>query len=216
MKTIAVIDKHPIVRAGLEVFIKNNFNDVGLVEFESFYHFHKVCIETIPDLFIIGNTVELPNNQCKLILGLIAKNKKTKVIIYDDSPDFLKVSLYFKSGATGYLSKQSKMDELLKCISEVENGKNYVSSEIMEILIPKWISTGKDTGSDKKITLTHREFEIATFLIDGSSVSEISKKLQRKTSTISTIKKNLFRKLKINNLVDLKDSLERSMNRQIA
>lgn len=108
------------------------------------------------------------------------------------------------------------MDELLKCISEVESEKNYVSNEIMEILIPKWISTGKDTASNNHITLTHREFEIATFLIDGASVSEISKKLQRKTSTISTIKKNLFRKLQIQNLVDLKDSLEKSMNRQIA
>lgn len=216
MKTIAVIDKHPIVRAGLEVFIKNNFNEVTLLEFDSFHHFNKICLDISPDLFIVGNTVELPNNQCKLIMGLIGKSKQTKVIIYDDSPDFLKVSLYFKSGATGYLSKQSEMEELLKCISEVERGRNYVSNEIMEILIPKWISPGKDTVSGNHVTLTHREFEIATFLIDGASVSQISKRLQRKTSTISTIKKNLFRKLQIENLVDLKDSLEKSMNRQTA
>jgi DNA-binding NarL/FixJ family response regulator len=210
METIAIIDKHPIVRAGLDVFLKNNFNEVSILEFESFYHFNKTSFNNYPDLFIVGNTVELPSTQCKFIMALSVENHPAKVIIYDEDPDFLKVSLYFKSGVTGYLTKQSDMDELLKCIRDVQNGKNHLSNEVLEVLLSKWVSPGNESARQNQITLTHREFEIANFLISGCSVSQISKKLQRKASTISTIKKSLFRKLKITTLVDLKDSLQKS------
>ncbi|WP_254412692.1 response regulator transcription factor [Dyadobacter diqingensis] len=215
METIAIIDKHPIVRAGLDIFIKTNFNEVSIHEFESFYHFNKAGFKDYPDLFIVGNTVELPSTQCKFIMELQLENHPPKFIIYDEDPDFLKVSLYFKSGVTGYLTKQSDMDELLKCIRDVQNEKNYISNEVLDVLLPKWVSPGDDSAPKNEITLTHREFEIANFLINGCSVSQISKKLQRKASTISTIKKSLFRKLKITTLVDLKDSLQKSIHRQI-
>lgn len=215
MKTIAIIDKHPIVRAGLDVFIKNNFKKVSILEFDSFLHFNNASFDDYPDLFIVGNTVELPSRQCKFIMELLVKNQLTKVIIYDEDPDFFKVSLYFKSGVRGYLTKQSSMEELLKCIRDVQNGKNYTSNDVLEVLLPKWVSPATDSARKNEIILTHREFEIANFLMNGSSVSQISKKLQRKASTISTIKKNLFRKLKITTLVDLKDSLQKSIHKQI-
>jgi two-component system invasion response regulator UvrY len=216
MKTIAVIDKHPVVRAGLEIFIQNNFSDVTIIEFDSFHHFNKDSIDDLPELFIVGSTIELPSNQCKIITKLKNKSRLIKIIIYDDNPDFLKISQYFKSGVTGYLTKRSDMTDLYKCISEVQNEKSYISDEIMEILLPRWLSPVEDPSFKNKITLTNREFEIAGYLINGDTISEISKKIQREISTIRTIKKNLFHKLKITNLVDLKDSLQKSIDSYLA
>lgn len=206
MKTIAVIDKHPIVRAGLEIFIKNNFSNVSIEEFESFYHFNKVCDKN-PDLFIVGNMIELPSKQCEFIIR-IKQRSPFKVIIYDENPDVFKVLLFFKSGVNGYLGKGSDISELLKCILDVQNGKNYVSNDILELLLPKWVSTVDDPSDKSQIKLTPREFEVANFLISGTTVVDISKKIQRQASTIYAIKKNLFNKLNISNLVDLKDALE--------
>ncbi|MBE9460579.1 LuxR C-terminal-related transcriptional regulator [Dyadobacter subterraneus] len=207
MKTIAVIDKHPIVRAGLEIFIKNNFSKISIEEFESFYHFNKVCDKT-PDLFIVGNMIELPSKQCEFIIKLKEKNSAAKVIIYDENPDVFKVLLFFKSGVNGYLSKGSDISDLLECILDVQNGKNYVSNDVLELLLPKWVSTAQDPSDRNQIKLTPREFEIANFLISGFTVEKISKEIQRQATTIYAIKKKLFNKLNISNLVDLKDALE--------
>lgn len=215
MKTIAVIDKHPVVRAGLEIFIKNNFNEVTIIEFDSFYYFNKVNIDTAPELFIVGNTVELPSQQCSLIMKLKEKNPSAKLIIYDDNPDFLKVSQFVKSGVTGYVTKRSEMTELLNCIAEIQKGKNYFGNDILEVLIPKWATPVDASSQINRITLTHREFEIANYLINGDTVAAISKKLHREVSTIRAIKKNLFNKLKITNLVDLRDSLQKSLDQQV-
>jgi DNA-binding NarL/FixJ family response regulator len=214
MKTIVVIDKHPVVRAGLEIFIKNNFGEVTTIEFDSFSEYNKATQQYATDVFIVGNTVELPSSQCKLIAKLKEKNQQVKVIIYDDNPDYLKVSQYFKSGATGYVTKRSDMNELLACISDIRKGQNYISSDVLEVLIPKWASTVENISARNETALTHREFEVATYLLRGDTVHEIAKKSQRDVSTIRAIKKNLLVKLKITNLVDLRDVLQKTIGKQ--
>jgi len=210
MTTIAIIDKYPIIRLGLELFIRKHLNEISTLTFISLEYFTQFNFNDNPDLVILGNTTEVPNIQYELIVRLKRKNNQAKVIVYDENPDFIKVSRYFKSGVTGYLTKGSDLSELLRCVVDVHNGKTYVSNEILEVLLLEWSSNGNDPSSKKKKLLTQREYEIAIYLINGDSVSSISRKLQRKISTISTIKKTIFRKLDITQVTDLKKSLNKS------
>ena len=211
MITIAIIDRYPIFRVGLELFIKKNADEISILTSNSLDHFIQFNFTENPDLIILGNTVEAPNIQCSLIIRLKQKNKLTRVIVYDDNPDFIKVSHYFKSGVTGYLTKASDMSELLRCMVDVQNGKTYISNEILEVLLTQWSSSGNAQNAKSKKFLTKREYEIATYLINGNTVSYISKKLQRKVSTISTIKKTIFKKLEVTDLAELKNSLNQSL-----
>lgn len=207
MRTIAIVDKYPVVRAGMDVFIRNNFSEISILESDSLDYFEQFNSSKNPDLLIIGNTPESTTRKLEILTLFKRKNELTKIIIYDENPDFTKVSHYFKSGASGYLTKMSDMAELLRCIADVQNGKTYISSEILDVLLEKWSSPGHDTSSQSKKLLTKREYEIAMLLVNGDTISFISQKLQRKVSTISTTKKNIFKKLEITNITDLKNSL---------
>ncbi|MCE7044047.1 response regulator transcription factor [Dyadobacter sp. CY312] len=207
MSSIAIIDQFPIVRSGLDLFIRSNFKDTTVLESTSFYDFHHVSQNASPDLFIIGATIETINSQCDFITQYIRTNKSTKVIVYDDCPTFAKLSLYFKSGVTGYITKSSGMDELLNCILDVQIGKKYISNEILDVMLSHWFPARNKGSVKRAYKLTPRENEIVNLLLEGNSVSAISKNLNRKTSTISTIKKNVFKKLGISNLLELKDSM---------
>ena len=52
-------------------------------------------------------------------------------------------------------------------------------------------------------SLSPRELEIAYYMYLGMRVKDISKLLGIKSNTISTIKKNLFYKLEIKNIIEL-------------
>lgn len=66
----------------------------------------------------------------------------------------------------------------------------------------------KATNSNKKnIKLSEREFEIAQYLSKGMRVSKIAEKLDRRVSTISTIKKSIFTKLEVDSVVKLADAM---------
>ena len=51
--------------------------------------------------------------------------------------------------------------------------------------------------------LSHREFEIIHLFLEGKSISEISKNLNIKPSTVGTYKSRIFEKLTISNLFEL-------------
>jgi len=207
MKTITVIDKHPIFRAGLADFFGNNFNKVSIHEFDSIDHFEKSGNEN-SELVIVGNIAELPSAQFEYILKLKKKNRPAKIIMYDENPAVFKVLLLLKSGINGYLSKGSDTSELLKCIQHINEDQNFIGHDVLKLLVTDWITSIYQKKDRKAINLTHREFEIANFLAAGITISQISKKLQRQVSTICTIKKSLFTKLSITNVIDLKDALE--------
>jgi DNA-binding NarL/FixJ family response regulator len=51
--------------------------------------------------------------------------------------------------------------------------------------------------------LSQREFEVASLIIAGKKTKEIADELNIKSNTVSTIKKNIFYKLKISTVIDL-------------
>ncbi|MCE7040431.1 response regulator transcription factor [Dyadobacter sp. CY312] len=215
MPTIAIIDQYPIVRAGLDLFIKNNFKNASVLESDNLDNLLRSGHSKTPDLIVVGTTPGSTKNQCDVIARILRANRDTRVIVYDDCPDFAKLSLYFKSGVTGYITKSSGMDELLNCISDVQIGKKYISNEILDVMLSHWFPA-RDKGSVKSAhKLTPRENEIVNLLMDGDSVTTISKKLDRRTSTVSTIKKNIFKKLGITSLTELRDSMADSSNNHI-
>lgn len=206
MTTIAIIDKYPMMRMGLELFLKNNYQEAVFLESESLDMFAQNEPDRSPDLFILGYAHDLKVDNYKLIDGLRKKYLKAKIIVYDGNPEFLKVASYFQRGVTGYISKSSDGLELLRCISQVENGKNYIGSEVMEVLLPKWLPTNRvRTLTGKR--LTSNEYEIARSLADGDRITSIADHRNRKVSTISTIKKNIFKKLNIDHIKDLVHAL---------
>lgn len=213
MTTIAIIDKYPMIRMGLELFLKKNFQEAVVLESESLDRFEQNEPDQSPDLFILGYTHDSSVDHYELIVSLKKKYTKAKIIVYDGHPEFSKVASYFQGGVTGYISKSSDGPELLRCISQVENGKNFISNEVMEVLLPKWLPTNHLRKHTVK-SLTSNEYEIARSLANGDRITSIANHRNRKVSTISTIKKNIFKKLNIDHIKDLVQALDRVSENQ--
>lgn len=104
-------------------------------------------------------------------------------------------------GAEGYLNKNSASTELKQAVVEVLSGRTWHS----------WGGELKPLNEDsfffddflKKYQLTRREVEIIRFISHGLSTKEIAEKLFLSELTISTHRKNIFRKLDTKNIAAL-------------
>ena len=104
------------------------------------------------------------------------------------------------SGAKGFVSKDASVDELTRAILITMEGRTYLSSAITEIL-----STQKPNALSSPFdSLTSRELQIVSLLLRGNTVTQISKMLDLKNSTIGTHKGTIFKKLRVENLIELK------------
>ena len=207
MLTITLIDSHPIIRTGLSLFLKNHLNEIIIQESESIFTFIESHSGQAPDLIILGFNKNSDSNN----LGLINTAKKsyptTKIIVYDENSQSNLILDYLRTGVNGYLTKLNNLTDLLDCIADVIKGKRYICNEGLNVLLEKH-PVEKVVSYKVNNLLTSREYEIAMYLSEGMKTSMIALKLDRKASTISTTKNNIFKKLEVDNILKLREVIQ--------
>ena len=105
-----------------------------------------------------------------------------------------------KSGASGYLCKDTALEELVIAIRKVFSKGRYISTTLAEQL-------AFDFMPDKELlpheTLSGREQEIMVMLATGKKVKDIAAELTLSISTVFTYRVRIFEKLKIKSNVEL-------------
>jgi two-component system, NarL family, invasion response regulator UvrY len=96
-----------------------------------------------------------------------------------------------KAGASGYLSKDSASDELVKAVQKVLLGKKYFSQYVIEQLAN---NIDADFSKQAYECLSNREFDVMKLLASGKSVSYIAEKLSLSVTTISTYRTRVMAK----------------------
>ena len=120
---------------------------------------------------------------------------RTIILSMHDETHLVKEIL--KAGVNGYVLKKDTHRELLKAISEVQNGRVYLSSDVNKILISNL------NNPDEGRLLTGREREILKLISKEYSNKQIAEELSISERTVETHRKNIFKKTGTTSLVGL-------------
>jgi DNA-binding NarL/FixJ family response regulator len=137
---------------------------------------------------------------------LIRKDRpETRVVflsMYDDD-DYLAECV--EMGASGYILKESPVEQLITAIREVQRGGSYLSPRLLTRLVDDFRMQGRGgpVRQPRFGTLTKREREILKMLAEGRSVKEIATGFDLSVKTVEAHKFNLMRKLDIHNKAQL-------------
>lgn len=105
-----------------------------------------------------------------------------------------------KMGASGYVTKNSSRQELIKTILEVHEGKTCICEEVKNIIIRNELEP--EAKPDINL-LSKRELEIVQFIKQGLSSKEISTELSLSLKTIEVHRYNILKKLDLPNAAAL-------------
>lgn len=213
MKSVAIIDKHPVVRVGLRHFVGQYFESTTMIESDSLAQYLKTYSGPAPEVFIVGNTLELFNSICHSIVEIKKANNASQVIIFDESPDHIKIVRSFKAGAKGYLTKFSDVQEFFKCVSKVRQDRIYICHDALGLILPNYGSSG---GGRKKgrLWLSAHEYDVASLLALSDTVSTIAQKMRKNEASIRSTKTRIFKKLNITGIAALKEALQKHLDNQ--
>ncbi|WP_300691549.1 response regulator transcription factor [Chryseobacterium sp.] len=194
-------DDHSIVRQGMEIVI----NDI--VPKATIYHTSSLqqVIELVESKGIEMAIIDAhfpEGNSLHILPQMKALNPDIKILIFTGLEEELHTLKFIKAGANGYLSKLSEEDEIREALSTfIQKGEFF--SDISRNLLVQFIYN--PNLMNPLTSLTKREMEIAAMYAEGYGNLEIANTLDIKQNTVSTIKKNIFEKLKIENIVELID-----------
>lgn len=136
----------------------------------------------------------------KLTNLLVQQVPSVKVIILGITESREGVLEYVESGASGYVLRESSLDDLLSTIRAVSNGQALISPEIAATLIQRisefaQVFARKGIVPPESLNLTQREFEVLGLLSEGCSNQEIAEQLVIETGTVKNHVHNILNKL---------------------
>ena len=123
-----------------------------------------------------------------------------RVLVISGLPEQQYAVNVLRAGASGYLSKDSAPEELMKAVRTVLSGRRYVSAALAEILV-----ADLDGDPDKPLhaRLSTREFQIFCKLAAGRGVSDIANELSLSVKTVSTYRSRILEKMSFNANADI-------------
>jgi len=136
----------------------------------------------------------------ELIKLVKAEKPKLRILVLSMHQETQYAVRAIKSGASGYLTKESAPALLEQAIRKIAAGGAYISAEVAEQL-----ALGAMPGSTTlpHESLSDREFEVFRMLAAGDAVTDIAGKLNLSVKTVSTHKANLMQKLGLHNPTEL-------------
>jgi DNA-binding NarL/FixJ family response regulator len=199
MTRIVLADDHAIVREGLKRIISEvrDFQVAG--EAADGTEVMKAVRELEFDVLVLD--LSMPGRSGMELIKLVkAEKPRLKVLVLSMHQETQYAVRAIKSGASGYLTKESAPAQLEAAIRKIAAGGAYISAEVAEQL-----ALGAMPGSEAAPheSLSDREFEVFRMLVAGESVSDIAAKLNLSVKTVSTHKANLMQKLGLSNQTEL-------------
>jgi DNA-binding NarL/FixJ family response regulator len=126
-----------------------------------------------------------------------------KVIILSMQNNEAYVVSAIKSGASGYILKDTGPEELVDAIRAVVKGERYLSKQLSERIINAYVSKVDEAEVDPYDTLTNREKEVLHLVAEGFTNQEIAERLFISPRTAELHRSNVLNKLSLKNQVDL-------------
>lgn len=202
--TFLLADDHSIVRQGMEIIISDMIPDAKI--------YHASSLQKVMEL-VKSEEIEIAimdahfpdGNSLHILSEMKTANPDLKILIFSGLEEDLHALKFIKAGANGYLSKLSEEDEVSEAILHFIQKGEYFSAISRNLLVQ--LVSNPDL-LNPLARLTKRELQIAEMYAEGLGNLEISNQLDIRQNTVSTIKKNIFEKLKIENIVELIDLIK--------
>lgn len=190
---ILLADKQDITRAGLTFVIEK------MEGFETKYVEDKTELmlalrETEDTVVILDYTLFDINDAAELLI-LNQRFPYTRWLLFSEdlSADFVRV-LIASSSMFSVLLKESPLMEIKEAIRFCVDSKRFVCQRMMEVLLTP------PQEAEEKVNLTKTETEILKDIALGMTTKEIAEKRFSSFHTVNTHRKNIFRKLGVNNV----------------
>jgi len=196
---VIIADDHTIVREGLKqlLHVDGGFEVVGEAR-DGIEVMQKV---RALDFDVLLLDISMPGRSgMELIKQVKSEKPKSRVLVLSMHHEHQYAVRAIKSGASGYLTKESASAELATALRKVASGGAYITAATAEQLA---LGAMPQTDAEPHTTLSDREFQVLRMLASGQSVSSIGDTLHLSIKTISTHKARLMQKLGVSTTNEL-------------
>ena len=200
---ILLAEDHETIRDGLKLLL-NSQSDMEVVgEADNGRAALQLAEQFLPDVVVMD--ISMPElNGLQATKKLKEKCPRVGVLILTRHADPVYLHELLQAGASGYVLKQSKSEELIRAILAVAAGQAYLDPAITEKAFTQLRESGQGArGVSPRAKLTAREAEVLRLISLGYVNKEVAARLNLSVKTVEAHKSNAMSKMGMKSRVDI-------------
>lgn len=194
-----IVDDHTLMREGLKQLFDGEDDIFICGEAKNSEEALSILPHNQVDLVLLDIT--LPDNtDDTLIRKIRARHNSLPILVLSMHNEPYIVTSMFKSGASGYITKDSSPKYLLRAVRKVASGGRFIEKNIAEKIA---FEAGCIMTMLPHELLSGRELVILRMIGKGLRICEIARDLHISSKTVSTHKARLMQKMHIDSVIKL-------------
>lgn len=193
--SILIVDDHEVVRMGLRTLLerRSGFSVVG--EAGTAEEAIRVARQSEPDVVIMD--IRLPDGNGVEACRVIREERpETRVIMLTSYADDEALFGSIMAGASGYLLKQTRGQNLAEAIEKVAKGESLLDPAVTDRVLEQMrhLAAG---GGDELAALSPQERKILSLIAEGKTNKEIAQEVFLSDKTVKNYVSNILSKLNL-------------------
>ena len=200
-KSILIADSSELVRRGLKAILKHtSVSNYDLIEVESSKNLHTLLADVKNAVLIVDYTSS--GFSLDDIVKIKSKFKKLLIVAITPYINAATIAQAIRAGIESHIKKECSAKEIVESIEDTINGKKFFCADIVKQMKNESVDVETiefNSLSFDETSLSDRELEIIQFIAEGYTNSQIAAVLYLSNHTINTHRKNIMKKLNVNN-----------------
>ena len=187
---VLIVDDHEMVRLGLSAYLQTEPDITVIGEAENGLAALEFCRATAPDVVLMDLVME-PLDGIEATKRILAIRPEAKIIVLTSFIDETKILPALEAGATNYLLKTAKADEIVRAIRGAVKNESVIEPAVAAKMLKSMLRQEPRLHD----SLTERELEVLKLIGQGKSNQEIADELFIGIKTVKTHVSNILSKL---------------------
>ncbi|MCY3553771.1 MAG: response regulator transcription factor [Gemmatimonadetes bacterium] len=202
MIRIVVADDHQMVRQSIVSLIEKAEDMEVVGEAADGHEALNLVQRKSPDVAMLDIAMPLLNGiETTRRIQTLSVDTRVVILSMHSEEDVVRQALRY--GASGYLLKNSVVEELLIAVRSVNKGEIYLSPSIAQTVLSRFLQTESTNESSAVLELSSREREILQLIVEGHTNQAAAEVLSISEKTVEKHRAILMKKLEVHNLPDL-------------
>jgi len=192
---VLVVDRQPLLRLGVIQTLAGELANCAISQAGNAAEAIDALWKESWDLVVLD--LALPDRDgLDVVKDIKAARPKLPVLVLTAHPESLFATRALRSGAAGYLSKDSSPNVLVQAVRRLVSGGKFITPAVAERLAA---DLNVDTTRPRHELLSDREYDVFVRIASGQTVGEIASSINLSVKTVSTYRTRILSKMGLKN-----------------